>query len=350
MKKNMLVVFGPGDPEQVAAEQIVVAASRAVWYACTTDADGRSVRVHPGNAYAATGYYPASDPLAYYHGPAWADVTHLFECAPSDTSDLASDVIRLDHHRPGDPGYGRPPAEFLPASAIGQLVSFLAAHGLWRGEPLSSSSEAPGTVNCDGSGWAVSAVGALRHPGGDPCWVARPTWASIPADIVMVAAADHCLEAAYRGRCPGVYPNALMRWRAQSRAAFQSRSVEAVLADVAAARARLLDAYGIPCRDCGGRGGAIGGGSLEAVGEPCHAAGVHAADMRGPTIPELPEAACREGIPYLATVRDRDGRAKVVLGAASAELVRRFMEGKIVPGLVDYYGVPERGYAGAYIA
>jgi len=147
-----------------------------------------------------------------------------------------------------------------------------------------------------------------------------------------------------------VDPDALMRWRAKSRAAFQSRPVAAVLADVVAARARLLDAYGTPCRECGGRGGAIGGGSLEAVGEPCHAAGVHAADLRGPTIPELPEAACREGIPYLATVRDRDGREKVVIGAASPYLIRRFLAGGIVPGLVDYYGDPDRGYAGAYIA
>jgi len=211
MKKNMLVVFGPADPEQVAAEPLVVAAGGAVAYACTLDADGRCVRVHPGNAYEATGYFLASDPLAYHGWPAWEDVTHLFECAPGDTSEyLAPDVIRLDHHRPGDAGYGRPPAEFLEASSIGQLVSYLAANGLWRGEPLSSSSHAPGSMNWDGSWWAVSAVGELRHFGGDPCPLARPTWGTIPADIVMVAAADHCLEAAYRGLCPGVSTDALM--------------------------------------------------------------------------------------------------------------------------------------------
>jgi len=64
-------------------------------------------------------------------------------------------------------------------------------------------------MNWDGNRWAVSAVGALRRPGGDPCWVSRPTWATIPEDIVMVAAADHCLEAAIRGRCPGVDPDDL---------------------------------------------------------------------------------------------------------------------------------------------
>lgn len=37
-----------------------------------------------------------------------------------------------------------------------------------------------------------------------------------------------------------------------------------------------------------------------------------------------------------------------VLGAASPELVRQFMDGKIVPGLKNYYGDPARGFAGGY--
>jgi hypothetical protein len=35
----------------------------------------------------------------------------------------------------------------------------------------------------------------------------------IPQRYVLAAAADHCLAAAYRGECPGVDPDALMRWR-----------------------------------------------------------------------------------------------------------------------------------------
>jgi hypothetical protein len=141
----------------------------------------------------------------------------------------------------------------------------------------------------------------------------------------MVAAADHCLEAAYRGRCPGVDPDALMRWRAESRAAFQKRSVEDVLVDIEVAR-RILRA----------------GMSDEGSRDGCFR------DLRGEQIPELPEAACREGIPFLSTVRDRDGREKVVLQAAPPDLVRRFLAGEIVSGLCDYYGSPERGLAGGY--
>src|SRR5690606_28418019 len=123
------------------------------------------------------------------------------------------------------------------------------------------------------------------------------------------AAADHCLEAAYRGRCPGVDPDALMRWRAESRAAFQGRSVEAVLADITAARERLQEVTSAHCDPAYHRYVLDGG--------------VYVADLRGEHIPELPEAAAREGIPFLASVKERDGREKVVLQAASPALVER---------------------------
>lgn len=49
----------------------------------------------------------------------------LVECAPAPgllEAASARSVTAIDHHRPGDPGYGRPPAEFLPASSLGQLI------------------------------------------------------------------------------------------------------------------------------------------------------------------------------------------------------------------------------------
>jgi alpha-D-ribose 1-methylphosphonate 5-triphosphate diphosphatase PhnM len=52
----------------------------------------------------------------------------------------------------------------------------------------------------------------------------------------------------------------------------------------------------------------------------------------------------------IASVTDRDGRIKVVLQAAPPELVTQFMAGEIVPGLVDMYGDPARGFAGGYVA
>src|SRR5690606_5914134 len=74
-------------------------------------------------------------------------------------------------------------------------------------------------------------------------------------------------------------------------------------------------------------------------------------DLRGNSVPELPEAASREGMAYLATVSDRDGRRRVVLGGnASPETVRAFMnDWAHAQGLTDLYGDPARGFAGGYM-
>ena len=58
----------------------------------------------------------------------------------------------------------------------------------------------------------------------------------------------------------------------------------------------------------------------------------------------------REGIAYLATVTERDGRKKVVLGAASPNCVHEFMMSwAVAEGLVDIYGNNSRGFGGAYL-
>lgn len=137
-----------------------------------------------------------------------------------------------------------------------------------------------------------------------------------------------------------------MRWRAESRAEFQRRPVSDVLGDIEAARQKLRDAIagrGAKVSDCGGY--------CEmpfAAGATCCAAGGCHWDA-AESIPELPEAAAREGIPFIADMADRDGRTKVVLQAAPPALVERFLAGGIVPGLIDMYGDPARGFAGGYI-
>lgn len=242
-------------------------------------------------------------------------------------------VVIIDHHRYGDTGYGKGPEEFLEASSIGQVVSHLAVLGLWTGAQFAPTGSLAGHIAYDSIGdwWVVATI----PPDG-------PTvWAMIPDEIALCAAADHCLEAAYRGRCPGVDPDDLMVWRAESRAAFQKRPVEAVLADIEAAQKRLRAVtVEAGCRQCGAWRGDCG--------ECSHVRCPEFADLRGESIPELPEAAAREGVPFLADQTDRDGRRKVVLMAAPAELVQRFLAGEIVPGLVDMYGDPARGFAGGY--
>lgn len=310
MRQNRIWILGAPDPEMELIENILRQCGEEIIYA--TDESGR--RVHPGNAYRC--------PVPSV--PEGATV-YAVECIDK----LPEGWIRIDHHRPGDPGCGRPPAEFLPASSIGQVLSQLARWGLVEGVPVSMYADdpeecIPGTeYPCPGEIRAIPQdkapyVWAIHTPFG---------WRYIPTEIVLAAAADHCLAAAYRGECPGIDPTALMRWRAETRAAFQGRQVEDVLADVERAREALREA---PTTE-------IGGGVVR--------------DLRARVVPELPEAAAREGMAFLASVTDRDGRRRVVLGGrTSSKTVRAFMtEWAPARGLVDIYGDPARGFAGGYL-
>ncbi len=355
-KANRLWVLGAGDPEMGAIETLLRKAGEKVAYATVG-----GVRVHPGNAYRADGSEGQSgDALAFDEivlvecgfdkGHPWEKTgtmpvyghptTGLVILATDGTEVLMHHltVVRVDHHRPGDPGYGVAPEEFLRGSSIGQVVALLAKDG----------------NDAVFSGWIPEYAGADTSPTGTlyhgPCghWAVQGMHSSyeLPEDFVLTAAADHCLEAAYRGKCPGVDPERLMRWRVETRAAFQKRPVADVLRDVKLARTALRDAVdhywsGQQCPHCGAEFYTV-----PVAWEWCPARGL--ADLRGKSIPELPEAAAREGIPFLSTVRDKDGREKVVIQAAWADLVKKFLNGEIVPDLKDFYGDPARGFAGGY--
>src|SRR5690606_18284778 len=157
---------------------------------------------------------------------------------------------RIDHHRPGDPGYGKPPIKFFSASSIGQVIAELARNGIvpksWR--RMSAGYAAPLTPQYTEDGTPVDYVGVpwvRPAAGGGYAWdivIDARTFARAPQEIAYAAAADHCLAAAYRGECPGVDPDALMIWRIETRAAFQRRPAEDVLADVRRARVALREA------------------------------------------------------------------------------------------------------------
>lgn len=265
--QDVLFVLGAVDPEMQAIERLLAAHGvpcvRAV-------VDGK--RVYPANAYAAE-LPPAAAAVRDRGGR-----VYLVECV----GDAPVDSVRIDHHHPGDPGYGRPPREYWAASSLGQTVAALA----------------------DGIVAGIAATSARR----------------------MVAAADHCLGAAYRGECPGVDPDALMRWHVTSRAQFEKRSEAALLRDVDAARQALREAAQVEL-----------------------APGVFAADMRDRFVPELPLAAARDGQCCLSAVKARDGRTKVGCLVGSPAQVSAFID-NWVPAhqLVDVYGDSARGFAGAY--
>src|SRR5690606_12674397 len=130
-----------------------------------------------------------------------------------------------------------------------------------------------------------------------------------------------------QGECPGVDPDELMRWRVETRAAHQGRPVDELLADVERARAALREAPVVSLAE-----------------------GIHARDLRGPAIPELPEAAAREGECFLASLRERDGKTKVVCQSGTPEQIDAFMRvWAPAQGLTDIYGDPSRGFAGGYM-
>jgi hypothetical protein len=341
MSQIIAVVPVGTDPEAAAIARLLTEAGIRVH---VPHCEGKPV--HAGNAYRADSIIP---PI-----PGDGSQVLRVECdGPAFAGVDPSRIVVIDHHRPGDSGYGRPPEEFMSASSIGQVVAELARLGRLPVRPY---------PECYDHGWILGRPdtwagpprdedGAVIDPSplgyfaqahtGEWCVTTGDGYDSvrIPADIVLAAAADHCLEAAYRGRCPGVDPDALMRWRAESRAEFQKRPVEAVLADIEAARERLREAMTpIHTRDHDWS---------RSVCDGC-ARDFDYADLRGESIPELPEAAAHEGIPFIADQVDRDGRRKVVLQAAPPELVSRFLAGEIVPGLVDMYGDPARGLAGGY--
>lgn len=293
---SYLFVLGASDPEMTAIETVIDRSQHVVAHSY---ANAR--RVHSGNAYAWDSLGPTE--MRAVRG---ARVV-LVECAPARAELLhdAASVVCVDHHRAGDPGYNRPPPEYWAASSLGQVCTML----------------------------GVVATAQLK----------------------LVAAADHCLSAAYAGICPGVDPVALGEWRIASRGAFQRRAVEAVRADIERAMAVLQraprDAYGVV---------------RVFPGDDSVLCGQHGAECSGMTrtcwgdVPELPEAAVRLGVAFVARPRPGpDGRAKLVLQAATPKQVQNMLDGHYhsilmedgsAARIVDVYGDPQRGFAGGYLA
>jgi len=262
-----LWILGASDPEMVEIEVLIAGYGDEC-----VKAAYRGRRVTSLYAYRADGVAPASW-YSRCHGSPYNQCNYydrcmLVECEVEPLPDHEV-LLVVDHHRPGDPGYGVGPERYWEASSLGQVCAWL---------------------------------GVAPTP-----------------ERRIIAAADHCLRHAYQGRCPGVDPVELRRWRTESRAAYQGRSVDRVREDVERAMERLQVA-------------------------PVLWDGVR--DMRGPVTPELPEAGAILGVAYVASQGDR-----LVIGAAQPEDVVHFME---VWGpankLKNIYGDPERGFAGGYHA
>lgn len=301
MTENRLWILGADDPEMSAIEKLLTDCGEKVAYASIL-----GVRVHPSNAYRANQYL-----LDGETGTAWDAEVVFVECELSDCRFYG--ITRVDHHRHGDPGYGKSPAEFLSASSIGQVVELLMMEGVLcqhehRADPQSDGYWGGSFHSCLISG----------------------------QELRFIAAADHCLGAAYQGQCPGVYPDELMAWRVKSRAANQGRTEEQITADIESTRGELCHRRNARLWDDND------------FGDECNAEYYEPVGMTDRIYPELPEAACREGVAYVATVADKDGRVKDVLGGCTTpEMVTEWMAARRAEGR-EVYGDPARGFAGAY--
>ncbi len=361
-----LWVLGASDPEMSAIEALLRECGQWVVYATVN-----GTRVFPGNAYEATFPETVSDVVQT------GDIVYLVEGVDEETLQQGPLFVRIDHHREGDYGFGRPPTEFLPASSLGQVIAELA-----RRQALPKSWEVVGNEDCSciaGSivhrdrGWVVTRG---LTPGSDG-WYGQV----IPQDLVLTAAADHCLGAAYRGECPGVDPEALLQWRVRSRAEFQKRLPEEILADIEFTRKVLKVApevvlaetpRNIVVRDLryaclvtttlvapfaeGATVDASGvGNDRFVVFDPTLPLGVFdegsSVTSRKANVPELVEAAMLDGVSYLSgPLKQPDGRTKITC-SGTADVVSAFLE-VWAPrqGLTDVYGDPTRGFAGGYLS
>jgi hypothetical protein len=333
------------------------AGERFVYMETYSPKEGGWVRVCAANAYG---------PCTFAQGVVpHPTMVYFVECGYDvEGSTSPSTYVTIDHHRLGDGGYGLPPSEFLSASSLGQVIAELArlgclpkAGGALPGLTHLLDLEKPQNghpfgIPRDLDAIALDAPGFLENPtwhrealqpgkGGE--WLLkgyRGEWkiaeaaldspdhvrgVRIPTDVVLIAAADHCLRAAYQGECPGVSPTDLAKWRIHSRTGFQDRSIEDVLKDIELAKARLIQA-------------------------PLLSLGESVSDMRGATCPELPEAAIWLGLSYIAgPLSDPSGREKIVCSGTAKEITA-FFEWAKKQELTDAYGDPARGFAGAYIS
>jgi hypothetical protein len=263
-----LFVYGTRDVEQERS----LALAEEAGYVCTTGLYKGHPPRHGGEAYQVQTF------LWEIVRQDWDEVVR-FECdGPAFQSLSYRQLVVIDHHRPGDPGYDAPPERFWEGSSLGQLCCHL---------KLSPTE--------------------------------RDLW---------IAAADHCLGAAYAGLCPGVDPQRLRAFRLAQRCSFyRLRDCEAEyywrLCELILAKAPRLSW-----------------------------AGEEIADLRQVDIPWnanlLSDVA---GWKRTAVVfcKHRGGRSKLRLGCAAPATVEYFLK-KVVPSLEleDSYGVPQRGFAGAY--
>jgi hypothetical protein len=297
----LIVMFGAKDPEMNEIEYIAGKCCPGLSYPRPATVNG--VRVHAGNAYAADSHPKLKQ----------GDTLFCIECRPREIPDGVN-VVVIDHHRPGDPGYGLPPSKFWEASSLGQFVRMIESDEYVIGPDWST------------------------HPGcythGSSCRTADEAIAAAMAEWLPLAAMDHCPGAAFRGECPDVTPESVIPLRVREIAKGTSspedevrEKIEFFTKTIAKAPVTL-----------------IGVTAIADLRELHLGAGYSLALLAAQT------ASLISATPVLLKHEDTtNAPEKWTLYNAPPAAVLAFKEKWALGKLVHIYGVPERGYAGGYV-
>jgi hypothetical protein len=257
-------ILGAADPEMQEIEKILQEQGQEFQYA---KVDGK--RCHPGNTYKA-------DPVRFD-----GEIV-LVECEPAGVHNF----IRIDHHRPGDPGYGLGASDFWQASSLGQLCEMLNV--------------------------------------------------SPSQDQVVLAAMDHCPAHASRGECPGVTAEEILERKIKEISAKLEVSQDVVRGRIAFMLERLKNASEV----------VIGGQSLKDLREFDNGVG-YSLDLLTSQVATFNSG---YGVLLSTQDREGGAKKWTVAGHASPECIEAFKsEWASAQGLTGVYGVPTRGYAGGYL-
>lgn len=277
---STLFLLGADDPEMWHIESLLYACGLRYEYARR-----KGARVSPGTSYQAD-------------CPKLADVQTLvrIECEPLNLPDHV-EVVIIDHHREGDPGFDLGPADFWEASSVGQTVRHIEKY---LPKALATSDHA-------------RKERILRH----------------------IAAADHCLPALRAGLCPGIELELVANLQLHNIARGTGAQLSKVRGIIQKferilANADTVDMGGSPVRDL--------------TYYPLQGYGVDHLALR--------EAGTLTQSPWLTRYRDRKNeREKIVLSGHLPAEAFAFFRNTWAPaqGLTDLYGVPKRGYAGGYL-
>jgi len=325
-------VLGADDLEMTTIEGLLLRSKERMEYAM----DNLSKRVTSASAYKVEKI--SEDALKSHQ-------VYFVECGLGNSKNFGT---KIDHHRPGDPGYGLRVMEFMKAASIGQIISELARIGSLKLEVTGCSFRTmiadktkAGDIFWD-DGWYVGI--------GDVC--AQSYAIRIPKKYVLTAAADHCLGEAYADQCLGISRDSLFQFRLKQKALFQSGKEESKIEDNELRQ--LMEPFRIKIDSaCAALKNA---NMIQKFYKKTSIPESHQKpilDMRGPEIPELPDAATLCGVCYLATPIPQTGeRQKIVIGGYTTPAIIDAFMTVWGPrnGLVDIYGDPEGGFAEGFLS